>query len=94
MSHLRNGRVITYDLDPVGLGLRRAQPEDFRGGDPGENARMLPRSWQARIAARAAMWCCSTRQRRWLSITATCSKGCAGPSTRSTAAPRRASSTH
>src|SRR5512137_1876005 len=41
MSHLRDGRVITYDLDPVGLGLRRAQPEDLRGGDPAENARML-----------------------------------------------------
>jgi anthranilate phosphoribosyltransferase len=41
MSHLRDGRVITYDLDPVGLGLRRAQPQDLRGGDPEENARML-----------------------------------------------------
>ncbi len=41
ISHLRNGRVITYDLDPVGLGLRRAQRDELRGGDPAENARML-----------------------------------------------------
>jgi len=41
VSHLRNGRVITYDLDPVGLGLRRARLDDLRGGDPAENARML-----------------------------------------------------
>jgi anthranilate phosphoribosyltransferase len=41
MSHLRDGRVITFDLDPIGLGLRRAQPADLRGGDPAENAAML-----------------------------------------------------
>ncbi|MCX7670031.1 MAG: anthranilate phosphoribosyltransferase [Anaerolineae bacterium] len=41
VSHLRDGRVTTYDLDPAGLGLRRARPEDLRGGDPAENAAIL-----------------------------------------------------
>lgn len=41
ISHLCNGRVVTYDLDPVGLGLRRAQPDALRGGDPTENAAIL-----------------------------------------------------
>jgi len=41
ISHLRDGRVTTFDLDPIGLGLRRAQPADLRGGDPAENAAML-----------------------------------------------------
>jgi anthranilate phosphoribosyltransferase len=41
VSHLRDGRVITYDLDPVGLGLRRAAAADLRGGDPAENAAIL-----------------------------------------------------
>jgi anthranilate phosphoribosyltransferase len=41
ISHLRDGRVTTFDLDPVGLGLRRARPDELRGGDPEENARML-----------------------------------------------------
>ncbi len=41
ISHLHRGRVATYELDPVGLGLRRAQPADLRGGDPAENAAIL-----------------------------------------------------
>lgn len=41
VSHLRNGRVTTYDFDSVGLGLRRARRDELRGGDPVENARML-----------------------------------------------------
>ncbi|MGC8782294.1 MAG: anthranilate phosphoribosyltransferase [Anaerolineae bacterium] len=41
VSHLREGRVRTYELDPTDLGLRRARPEDLRGGDPTENAAIL-----------------------------------------------------
>jgi anthranilate phosphoribosyltransferase len=41
ISHLHRGRVVTYDLDPVGLGLRRASRDDLRGGEPEENARLL-----------------------------------------------------
>jgi anthranilate phosphoribosyltransferase len=41
VSHLRDGRVETYQMDAADFGLRRATPEDLRGGEPGENARML-----------------------------------------------------
>jgi anthranilate phosphoribosyltransferase len=43
VSHLKDGRVVTYDLDPAELGLRQAQPDELRGGEPDENARMLRR---------------------------------------------------
>ncbi len=35
------GRVITETLDPRELGFARACPEELRGGDPHENARIL-----------------------------------------------------
>jgi anthranilate phosphoribosyltransferase len=35
-----NGFVATETLDPLDLGFAPAQPEDLRGGDPGENARI------------------------------------------------------
>lgn len=43
VSHLRNGRVTTFELDATerGLPLRRATKEDLRGGDPAENAAIL-----------------------------------------------------
>ena len=41
VSHLKDGRVRTFDLDPTGLGLRRAGPGDLHGGEPAQNARML-----------------------------------------------------
>jgi anthranilate phosphoribosyltransferase len=41
VSHLRNGTVRTYDLDPVDLGLQRVEPNDLRGGEPAENAQIL-----------------------------------------------------
>jgi len=41
VSHLRDGKVSTYDLDPREMNLRPARPEDLSGGDPEENARML-----------------------------------------------------
>jgi len=36
-----NGGILTETLDPRELGLAPAQPEDLRGGDPDENARIL-----------------------------------------------------
>ena len=36
-----NVHVVTETLDPRELGFAPAQPEDFRGGDPDENARIL-----------------------------------------------------
>lgn len=41
VSHLKDGKVSTYDLDPAGLGLRAAMPQELGGGEPDENARML-----------------------------------------------------
>jgi anthranilate phosphoribosyltransferase len=41
VSHLKDGAVNTYELDAAELGLKPAQPEDLRGGDPAENAQML-----------------------------------------------------
>ncbi len=41
ISHLKDGRVDTYEMDPADLGLQRAAPGDLRGGEPDENARIL-----------------------------------------------------
>ncbi|OQA42361.1 MAG: Anthranilate phosphoribosyltransferase [Chloroflexi bacterium ADurb.Bin325] len=43
VSHLRHGRVTTFDLDAAeqGLPLRRATKAELRGGDPQENAAIL-----------------------------------------------------
>ncbi len=43
VSHLRDGKVNTFDLDVVaqGLPLRRASIEELRGGEPADNARIL-----------------------------------------------------
>jgi len=41
VSHLKHGRVETYQMDAAEYGLRRAAGEDLRGGEPQENARML-----------------------------------------------------
>jgi anthranilate phosphoribosyltransferase len=41
VSHLHDGRVDTFELDAARFGLRPASPEDLRGGNAEENARML-----------------------------------------------------
>jgi len=41
VSHLQNGKVTTFEMDPAELGLRRASTSDFRGGSPTENAAIL-----------------------------------------------------
>lgn len=38
VSHLRNGEVRTYDLDPATLGFRGANIAELLGGDPPANA--------------------------------------------------------
>ena len=39
VSHLKDGQVTTFELDPASFdGLRSASKEDLRGGDPPENA--------------------------------------------------------
>ncbi len=40
VSHLKNGSVNTYALDPEGLGIKRASIEDIIGGEPEENAQI------------------------------------------------------
>jgi anthranilate phosphoribosyltransferase len=41
VSHLRNGAVTTYNLDPASLGFAPATLEDLRGGPPDEAAVMM-----------------------------------------------------
>ena len=41
VSHLKDGKVTTYDLDPADYGMARATIEDLRGGTPDESAVMM-----------------------------------------------------
>ena len=41
VSHLSEGEVSTYDMTPEAFGFTRATPEDIKGGDPQENARII-----------------------------------------------------
>lgn len=41
VSHLRNGAVETYDLNPADLGLAPSTVQDLRGGTPDESAQMM-----------------------------------------------------
>ncbi len=41
VAHLKNGRVRTFVLDPLDLGLPRAKLADLSGGDPQENASIV-----------------------------------------------------
>ncbi len=41
VSHLREGAIHTYDLDPAHYGLPRATVADLRGGTPDESAAMM-----------------------------------------------------
>jgi anthranilate phosphoribosyltransferase len=41
VSHLQNGNVKTYDLNPGEFGMPTATMEDLRGGNPDESAQMM-----------------------------------------------------
>jgi anthranilate phosphoribosyltransferase len=41
VSHLRDGQVTTYELDPRDLGLHLADVSELRGGPPDEAAQMM-----------------------------------------------------
>jgi len=41
VSHLKDGQVTTYELDPAEYGLSRCTMEDLRGGTPEESAVMM-----------------------------------------------------
>jgi anthranilate phosphoribosyltransferase len=49
ISHLRDGSVRTYELDPADFGLERASVADLRGGTPDESARMMRDLLQGRL---------------------------------------------
>ncbi|MZH42657.1 MAG: anthranilate phosphoribosyltransferase [Nitrospinae bacterium] len=41
VAELKNGKVLSYSLDPVKLGFRTCSPDDLKGGAPEENAEMI-----------------------------------------------------
>ncbi|MEP7137946.1 MAG: anthranilate phosphoribosyltransferase, partial [Chloroflexota bacterium] len=41
ISHLKDGAVNTYDLNPADLGLAQSTVQDLRGGTPDESAQMM-----------------------------------------------------
>jgi anthranilate phosphoribosyltransferase len=41
VSHLKDGKVSTYEIDAADLGLRPASIEELRGGEPDLNAHLL-----------------------------------------------------
>ncbi len=41
VSHLKGGKVRTYDMTPEEYGFKRATPEDIKGGTSEENARII-----------------------------------------------------
>jgi anthranilate phosphoribosyltransferase len=44
VSRLDHGRVETFELETQRYGLRPAEPQDLRGGEPEENAEILRRT--------------------------------------------------
>jgi len=49
VSHLRNGKVENYVLDPAELWLKPAAVEDLRGGTPDDNARIMNELMDGRL---------------------------------------------
>jgi anthranilate phosphoribosyltransferase len=41
VCQLKEGQIQRYQIEPEMAGIRRAKPEDIRGGTPEENARMM-----------------------------------------------------
>lgn len=50
VSHLKDGKISTYDLDPQELGLKRSTIQDLQGGSPEESAAMMRDLLGGRIA--------------------------------------------
>lgn len=41
ISHLKDGKINTFTITPEEYGLKRARPDDIRGGDAKKNARII-----------------------------------------------------
>ena len=41
VSHLKAGKVETYELDPADFNLKASTPDELRGGEPAQNAQMM-----------------------------------------------------
>ena len=41
VSHLKGGELRTYEMTPEEYGFKRATPDDIKGGDAPENARII-----------------------------------------------------
>ncbi len=48
-----DGRIAEYDLDPGSLALASAGPEDLKGGEPAENARIAKAILKGELSARS-----------------------------------------
>jgi anthranilate phosphoribosyltransferase len=55
LSELKDGRVDTYTIEPEDFGLPRAIPDDIRGGEVQENARIVLSVLQGERGARRDM---------------------------------------
>ena len=40
ISELKGGKVKTFEISPRDFGIKKAKPEELRGGDPAENAKI------------------------------------------------------
>ena len=49
VSHLKDGAVKTYDLDPTELGLAQSTVADLRGGTPDESAVMMHEMFEGKL---------------------------------------------
>ena len=80
VSHLKNGNVETFEMAPEQYGFKRANPEEIKGGDAQESARIIrelldgqkgPKRKSAPFSAvqkaRSGIWSFLTRRRRLLS---------------------------
>ncbi len=55
ISHLKDNAVHTFEMVPEDFGLTRAQPDEIRGGDARENARIIREILEGREGARRDM---------------------------------------
>jgi anthranilate phosphoribosyltransferase len=55
VSELKDGQVATYTIEPEDFGLPHANPDDIRGGDAQENARIVIGVLQGEPGARRDM---------------------------------------